>query len=118
MSDFQGTLNKVLADPEQMEKLAGIAKSLMGDGKTDSSGAAAGAVGFDPSALDPKMMSLMMKLMQEYNSGSDKEALLAAIKPFLKDSRRSRIEQAAQMAKLARLAKVAMANFSMTENGG
>jgi hypothetical protein len=109
MSDFEENLNKVLADPVQMEKLAEIAKSFMGGSGGD---APAGEASASPLGnLDPKMLGIIGKLMGEYNAGSDKQALLAAISPYLKDSRRSKIEQAAQMAKLARLAKLAMTEF-------
>ena len=112
MSDFEETLNKVLSDPSQMEKIAELAKSLSG-GDTAGSAAQTAGEGASPlTGLDPKMLALVGKLMSEYNAGSDKAALLAAISPFVKDSRRSKIEQAAQLAKLARLAKIAMAEFN------
>ncbi|MDR0838205.1 MAG: hypothetical protein LBN99_01025 [Oscillospiraceae bacterium] len=108
MSDFEDTLNKVLSDPEQMAKIAEIAKSFaqpQPDGEAGSGDAS------PLSSLDPKMLGLIGKLMGEYNAGSDKEALLRALTPYLKDSRRGKIERAAEMAKLARLAKLAMTEF-------
>ena len=118
MSDFEDTLNQLLSDPAQMEKLMGVAKTFMGssDGEQNDGAAvhheerlpdAAAAL----SGLDPKIIGLVGKLMGEYSSGSDKETLLHAISPYLTAERRSRFEKAAEMAKLARLAKTAMSEF-------
>jgi len=113
MSDFQESLNALLADPAQMEKLVGLAKSIAGDGTQTDGTTDGGAVGGSSplDGLDPRMLGMLGKMMSEYSAKSDKQALIAAITPFLKDSRRSKIEQAAQMAKLARLAKLAMMQF-------
>ncbi|MDR0447012.1 MAG: hypothetical protein LBH17_08360 [Oscillospiraceae bacterium] len=120
MSDFQDTLDKLLSDPEQMEKIAGIAKALT-QGAPEGAGTDSGAgmptdVPTDVissgasllSSLDPKTIGLIGKLIGEYNSKNDKEALLRAITPYLTETRRGKIEQAAKMAKLARIARVAM----------
>jgi len=36
MSEFEDRLNSILNDPEQMDKIASMAKSLMGGGGPDS----------------------------------------------------------------------------------
>ena len=114
MSDFQESLNALLADPAQMEKLVGLAKSIAGDGAQSDGAASDGGetAAFNAAGIDPKMLGMLGKMMGEYNAKSDKQALIAAIAPFLKDSRRSKIEQAAQMARLARLAKLAMTELN------
>ncbi|MDR2421737.1 MAG: hypothetical protein LBD49_06520 [Oscillospiraceae bacterium] len=112
MSDFQDSLEKLLADPEQMEKIAGIAKSLTG-GAAETPGTPDAPRLSPLSSLDPETIGLIGRLMGEYNAKNDKEALLRAITPYLKESRRGKVEQAAKMAKLARLARLAV-----TELGG
>jgi hypothetical protein len=118
MSDFQDTLDKLLSDPEQLEKLAGIAKALVPPGEAHAD--AAGPGGAPPSAeswlsaLDPKTIGLIGRLMGEYNAKNDKEALLRALTPYLKETRRGKIEQAAKMAKLARLARLAITELGTT----
>lgn len=115
MTDFENTLNQLLSDPEQMEKLMGVAKAFMnssdsGSGESEPrqpAGAPADIASLLGS-LDPKLIGVIGKLMGEYNSGSDKEALLHAISPYLKAERRTQFERATEMAKLARIAKVAM----------
>ena len=110
MTDFENTLNQLLSDPGQMEKLIGVAKAFMGSPDNEAPPANA-AVGEEPpviSGLDPKIIGIIGKLMGEYNSGSDKETLMRAISPYLKAERRRQFERATEMAKLARMAKAAI----------
>ena len=122
MTDFENTLNQLLSNPEQMEKLMGVAKAFVlssddaaGESRSEGVREAAGERRTDAisalAGLDPKLIGVIGKLMGEYNSGSDKEALLHAISPYLKAERRSQFERATEMAKLARLARVAMSEF-------
>ena len=110
MTDFENTLNQLLSDPEQMEKLMGVAKAFIGssDNETTPANAAAGEAPSAISGLDPKIIGIIGKLMGEYNSGGDKETLMRAISPYLEAERRQQFERATEMAKLARMAKTAM----------
>jgi len=111
MSGFEDTLNQLLSNPEQMEKLMGVAKTFM-QSSGEPSGADVTTDSTPPLAgLDPKLLALIGKLMGQYNAGSDKETLLRAISPYLKAERREQFERAAEMAKLARLAKTAMSEL-------
>lgn len=123
MSELEDKLNKILSSPAEMEKIMGIARSLSGSlgtqpsAESPSGGSpATGDLTSMASALkdiDPKIMGLMGRLVGEYTSGkNDKAALLNAIKPYLKEDRRSKIDRAAELAKLARLAKVAFRELS------
>jgi len=123
MSEFEDKLNKVLSSPEDMEKIMGLARSLSGskensgEQKTDDKRSGDGN---DPSSLisslgklDPKMLGLVGKLFSEYSGGhDDKAALLAAIRPFVKEDRRGQIDKASEIARLAKLAKIAFSEFS------
>ena len=116
MSDFESTLNQLLSDPEQMEKLMGAAKAFMQpqgeqSGENDSS-VQEGAFPF--AGLDPKLLAIIGKLMGEYSSGNDKETLLRAISPYLKAERREQFKRATEMAKLARMARSAMSELGGT----
>ncbi|MDR2615730.1 MAG: hypothetical protein LBC28_04030 [Oscillospiraceae bacterium] len=130
MSDFQETLNKLLSDPEQMGRLAELAKTfaqgqpVQSDPPTAEEGLdalpsgapSAGASLF--SALDPKTLGFIGRLVGEYGAKSDKEALLRASTPYVKEPRRGKIEQAARLAKLARLARMALTELSGAEGHG
>ena len=122
MSELEDKLNQILSSPEDMEKIMGIARSLSGSGgapEPETAGRGDGAP-FDLGALsslmgniDPKLIQLFGRVMNEYSSPeNDKSALISAIKPYLKEDRREKIDKAAEVAKMARLARAALAEFS------
>lgn len=131
MSELEDKLNKILSSPAEMEKIMGLARSLSGSLGGTASGGDAGPVSGEgagaaaPAApdlagiastlgsIDPKIFRLVTRLAGEYTSGkNDKAELLNAIKPYLKEDRRAKVDRAAEIAKLARLAKVAFREFS------
>jgi len=95
-------LNSILSDPAQMEKIAGLARSLMGGGEAPEEKPPAGDEGFDPGLL--QRLSRMMK------GGSDgrEQALLKAMAPYLSEKRRGKLDRAMQLARMARIARMAL----------
>lgn len=119
MGEFEDNLNRILSSPEDMEKLMGMAKSLssqMGGGFDGENGAFQkdGGGKTEPSdCVDPKLLAAITRLMGELNSqGSGKGALIDAIKPYLTESRRERIERASKTARLFKAAKTVFSDFS------
>jgi citrate lyase alpha subunit len=123
MSEFEDKLNKILSSPADMEKILNVAKSLTGShgsqaqAEGSSEGAAAApdlsAITSSLKDIDPKIFKLVTRLVGEYTSGkNDKAALLNAIKPYLKEDRRAKVDKAAEIAKIAMLAKVAFSEFT------
>lgn len=125
MSEFEDRINSVLNDPEQMDKIANLAKSLMGGDtqKADSGDGgmmgklgelARGLAGGDSAdtgspGIDPAMLGKIGRLMNAGNAQSSNErALLEAMKPYLTEKRRQKMDRALQLAKLARIARLAM----------
>lgn len=94
MSELEDKINSVLNDPQQMEQITKLAQSLMG-GDSGSSQSA----GFDLSALSS------LGAMAE---GRDKQALLNAMKPYLSEKRRGKMDRAMKFARLAKLARLAL----------
>lgn len=128
MSDFEDALNKIMSSPEDLEKIMGLAKSLSGSsgGASPDDGTAArdnaepsgdtpsgdGILGSLPN-LDPKMLGMLGRLMGAYGSGGgDKAELIGALRPYLKETQRGRLDRAAEISKLAKLAKIAMSEFT------
>lgn len=105
MGELEDKLNSILGDPAQMEKIAGLAKSLMGGGGPAPDSAPASP--FGELGLDP---GLLQKLGRAMNAGEDgrEKALLAAMKPYLSEKRRGKMDRALKLAKLARIARLAM----------
>ena len=62
--------------------------------------------------LDPRLIQAAVTLFSEYSAGDDrKAALLNALKPFLKEERQAKIDQAVRIARLARVIRVAFQLF-------
>lgn len=109
MSDFEDRLNSILGDPAQMEKITAMAKSLMGGGEsaqeqpkpspTKDSGM------FE--TLDPALLGRLSKVMGGMNRTDDKRALLEAMKPYLSEKRREKLERAMKLAKMIHMAELA-----------
>ena len=69
--------------------------------------------------LDPRLIQLGMRLISEYNSpGDDKTALLAALRPFVKEERFAKVDRAIQAARLARVVRAALRMFRESKEGG
>lgn len=120
MSELEDKLNSLLNDPEQFGRVAQMAKSLMDGGLGDRISQAFGAdapSGADSagtqSTPDAEMLAGLGRVMSAAGAGSDKAALLEAIKPYLAEKRRGKVDRAL---KIARIARIAGAAFG--ENGG
>lgn len=121
MSELEDKLNSLLSDPEQFGKVAQMAKSLMdgglGDRISQAFGGAEAPVGGDgagtQSAPDAEMLAGLGRVMSAAGTGSDKTALMEAIKPYLAEKRRGKVDRAL---KIARIARIAGAAFG--DNGG
>ena len=104
MSDFEERLNSILNDPEQMDRIAAMAKSLMG-GEREEPQPSKSAEAF---AL-PDMGSLM----RAFGGGAadDKQALLDAMKPYLSPRRQDKLERAIKLARMIGMAETAFGMF-------
>lgn len=70
-------------------------------------------------SLDPKLLSAALRLVQEYHAADDrKAALLLALKPFLKEERYAKVDQAVKIARLSRVIRVAFQLFRERNEGG
>ena len=94
MDDLQSTLQALLDDPEELNKLAQTAASLLQGEEKESS----------PAAPD---LSQIMKLIQGADQGESRK-LIAALAPFLSENRRLRLERAAKIAHLSSIAELAL----------
>ncbi|MGE4277022.1 MAG: hypothetical protein AB7E30_07590 [Lawsonibacter sp.] len=138
MAEFDEKLNSILGNHEAMEQIMSLARSLSGGGgqpnekgpsapggsasppeKPPCSGddsepqSAASASIPDLSALlgqiDPSMLQMGMRLFQEYQGNDGRNAaLLSALRPFLKEDRRAKLDRALEIARVTRLIRVAL----------
>lgn len=111
MSELEDKLNSILSDPAQMEKIAGLAKTLMGgDGGAPESPKSAASGDF---GLDAGLLAKLSRAMAGGGESGREQALLTAMKPYLSEKRRGKMDRALKLAKLARIAR-----FAMGETGG
>jgi len=144
MAELDEKLSAILGNPEAMGQIMNIAKALSGgSGETSGSppqatdaefvpveraeGAGSGASPMDfadnPLAvlgeLNPRLLQTALRLFSEYRTTDDhKVALLAALKPFLKEERLAKMDKAVQIAKLSRVIRVAFQMFKGGEADG
>ena len=122
MSDFEEKLNAILSSPEAMAQVASLAQSIgqqtageppsppeggNGDSASRQPVAPADGLGSLLGSLDPSMVQKLLPLLSEANSqrSSQREQLLYALRPFLKESRREKVDKALQVARLIHLGK-------------
>lgn len=118
MSEFEDRINSILGDPAQMDKITKIAKSLMGgeaaepeerSGGDNPLAALFGSDGEEMAALGRISRALGAQSEQD----REKTALLEAMKPYLSEKRRRKMDKAMKIARLTRIARAAMG-----ESGG
>lgn len=128
MGDFEEKLNAILSNPEAMAQVAALAQSL-GGGEVQSAphAHAEPAKGAQPppepmasppppdlgdlssllGQIDPGVITRLLPLVREMNSPQDNQRrqFLYALRPFLKESRRDKVDRALQIAKMLHLGK-------------
>jgi len=128
MNELEGMINGLMSNPEEMQKIMDIANSIMGGQNQNGNGEGGGNAQNNSSAAAPggtpgglgsilgnlgslgniapslgKAASGLMSGKSRGNgggAGGDKAALIEALKPFLSESRRGKLDRAAQMAKV------------------
>ncbi len=112
VSDFEDKLNKLLNDPKEMERFAGFAKSLMsgeGSPKPEQSTAL---------DIDPSMLKNLSGMLSGKGSGGRDAKLLEAMRPFLSEKRRGKMDKAMKIARLAGIAELAAGQLGGDDDGG
>lgn len=119
MDELERALRAVLDDPAQLQELRALAGSL-GLGQPDAAAPQEAAVPPMPPPAQPtkppvqETVSLpepaAAMLRQAGKADKKQEALLLALKPFLRKDRQSKIDRALQAARLASLASLALKN--------
>ena len=121
MAELEEKLNAILSDPQAMGQILSAAKALSGaqeeeDTSSFSADDPSNEEAVDPlsalNQLDPRLIQAGMRLLSEYTAGDDrKTALLEALKPFLRQERQAKVDQAVRIARLARVIRTAFRIF-------
>ena len=119
MSEFDDKLNQILNNPQQLEKLLGIAKTMMGNvggGSAQNTYAqheqppsaapvAAPQTGQSGGLFDSLDTGLITKLARGFSSATGTAALLQAVTPHLDSERHGQLKRAVTVAQLVKVAR-------------
>ena len=121
MSELEDKIYEVLGDPEQMAQITRLAQSLMGSAGGATDAASAGMENAKSSAkpaampdlaslgIDADMLSRITRLISSGSAqNADEQALLNAMRPYLSEKRRGKMDKAMKLARLARIARLAI----------
>lgn len=125
MEDFEEKLNSILSSPETMGQIMALANSLSGGGEDSQetsepaqqdaalqSGQGERLLSSLLQGMDSGTMQKLMALWGEYRRGDDeKERLLQALKPFLREERQEKLDRAVQIARISRVIRSAIGQF-------
>ena len=110
MDDIGDKISSILNDPAQFGKIAQMAKSIMG-GEPEAGREKTAQAEDDGLGLNPALLSRLGGLLKKSGGKSSQAALLEAMKPYLSEKRRKKMEKAMKLAKLASFAELAAAEF-------
>ena len=119
MDEFEKTLDRVLSDPGELEKLTRLAGQLFGGGTQEAAPPEKQNGGGMAEAIRslPDLGGVAEKLGGLMGGGGgpkdDKAALIAALSPYLREDRRVKLQKAIRLARAARVA-----GFALNEFGG
>lgn len=110
MSELEDKISEVLSDPQQMAQITRLAQSLMGGeaGGDAPDGAQASALpNLDALGIDGAMLTRLAKAINANSDQSRAErALLEAMRAYLSEKRRDKLDRAMKIARLAGIAKL------------
>ncbi|MDO4812652.1 MAG: hypothetical protein Q3995_03915 [Eubacteriales bacterium] len=124
MNDWEEKLNTLLSDPDAMAQVVNMAQTLSaqmgGNAQQSSDNAAppppdAGNPFSQFSSIDPDLLQRLIPVLKQMNrpESSETAAFLYALRPFLRPSRRDKVDRAVQLARMIHLAKT----FLTTQEG-
>ena len=119
MSEMEDKLNALLGDPESMGRIMSLAQQLSGGAAPPPKPEAPPqpsppAMPLSPGGLDPQLMSRILPLLQEFSrDSSESMQLLYALRPFLKESKRDKVERAVKLARIIHIGKKAMTDWGL-----
>ncbi len=110
MDGLEETLGAILSSPETLEQLFSIA-SAFGDGGAEPSEEKPSGDGLGDllGGIDLTMLLKLLPLVQEFQSGGgEREALLTALKPFLRRETGEKLEKAIRVTRITRVLRTSM----------
>lgn len=138
MAELEEKLGSILNNPQAMEQIMSLARSL-GSGPSPTGADAAETppslppeqareAEFEPVSgdasplsglsLDPRLLAVGMKAVSAYQDpNNDKAALLLALRPFVKEERYKKVDKAVQIARISKAIRAALDGLKGGEEG-
>jgi len=112
MDDLQSRISAIFSSPESMEQIRALAQNLAESSEIQDS-VHAPSTQENPAfpLMDPRIMQVMTRAMNEFSKPSEASALLGALRPYLSPERQSKIDNAINIAKIAKIAKTIIPEF-------
>lgn len=111
MNNWDAKLGQLLSNPDAMSQVMNLAQSLSAQmGSEDNapppppqSSNASDLLG----GIDPELIARLLPVLKQMNrpQSTETSAFLYALRPFLKESRRDKVDRAVQLARVIHLAK-------------
>ena len=112
MAGFEEQLNAILGDPSAMDQIMSLARSLTGETESREEDPTQAPPVPDLSQLtagiDPALLRAGATLLAQQGEGDKSGELLEALRPFLKEDRRDRLDRAREILRMGRMLRVAM----------
>lgn len=127
MAELEEKLNAILGNQEAMGQIMALARSLSGGGgqPPGAAGPEAGGAGEGPDGgpggppaddlsqllgqLDPELIRKGLAIVRQVREGEDRSAdLLRALRPFVREDRRGRLDRAVELTRTARLIRAVL----------
>ena len=128
MAEFEDKLNSILGNQAAMNQIMALASSLYGEqppGEASPAPEEPGEAAYAPAGeasappapdlaalmgqIDPQMIQVGMDVIRQVQSTEDRNAaLLNALRPFLREEKRARLDRALRVARMTRLVRVAL----------
>ncbi len=123
MAEFEDKLNSILGNQEAMSQIMSLAHSLSGENGPQHSEAPENPSADSPATsgveqpmdlssllgqIDPNIIRMGMDIVHQMQSTNDRNmALLNALRPFLKEERRGRLDRAIEIVRMTKLIRAA-----------
>lgn len=110
MDDLQSKISQILSDPQALSELKGLGEQLGLSNASFSSQQEKQSANsnslFPSSGFSPDMLSMFSKiapLMSDVSKEDDTQRLLNALRPFLSDDRKKKLDEANKLLKIMKL---------------
>lgn len=131
MAGFEEQLNNILGNQEAMNQIMALARSLSGDQPPaeQETPALEGSQDKDQTVeaplpelsallgqVDPNMLQAGMEVLRQVQSTEDRNtALINALRPFLREERRARLDRALQIVRITKVIRVVLGTLGGKE---